>query len=129
MVHSIIQRHFHSQIKNDPHFYEDLVSEGKLAIVKSIQKHDPKKGKFSTYCYRAIKNELIDLSNRNNRKSFPVSLTSQNVSKESIEKFSEGYSKLTPAERKWAFREPKTKKEKAAYNGAKKKMKKLISLS
>lgn len=113
---------------------EDFISEGKIALVNSINSFDSERGtRFSTYCYKSVKNRLINFSKKQNR-IILVPLTheieiSQKSFTQAKEKFADVFYKLTSKEKKSVFSNNKTKEEKRCYNSAKRKMRliKIIS--
>lgn len=76
LVYHIVDRYF----KNSFYYIsrEDLVGEGLVALVESVNSFDENKGsKFSTYAYHCVKNHLInyvskDISKRNQTDSIEV---------------------------------------------------------
>ncbi len=60
LIMNIIQKQF-----NYPNLQDDMMTEGRLGILKAINKFDPEKGKFSTLATQAIRNNIIMFLKKN----------------------------------------------------------------
>lgn len=60
MIHHIIQK------KNLYGEFQDLMQEGRIALMKALDTYSPEKSKFSSYAFTVIKNRLFSYVKRNN---------------------------------------------------------------
>ena len=58
LVYDICKKY--KTIKTNDTSYEDIVSVGKICLMKGIQEYDPKKGKFGPYINVKIRFGIID---------------------------------------------------------------------
>lgn len=57
LVYDIVHKKFKNYINTIG--FDDLVQTGIVGLIKAEQKYNPEIGKFSTYAYHCIKNEII----------------------------------------------------------------------
>ena len=94
LVYSVAHKNFKSYMGNET-IREELIATGNMALCIASNTYDPNKGRFSTYAYLAIRNEMVRFLNNFENQSNKGRVLSTEVSFDSPVKMSndnEGHS-------------------------------------